>query len=503
MKKILLLLSTLYGTLCYSQEIDKMLLPPCGTPPQYQQTSFKDIDFQRSIDDTILYVPITIHQMSNDNGSHFSTMRLLDAFNRLNADYQSSNIHWFMEGNIRFVKNTFWNNHKTIPEGWDMMSKNNIKNTLNCYVCTDAAGNCGYNTPYGGVALSRSCMGPGDHTWAHELGHALSLPHPFLGWEAKTYNPNVPTPTKVTYDYTQFKDSLILNQTIIDTAFVELLDKSNCAIAADKICDTKPDYISTRWACDANKESPNTYKDPKGASFKVDATLYMSYSLDACQNRFSTDEINIMRGILRGKKKNLLYNQTPKNPLPNEATTLLLPAEKSTVPADNILFQWDKVPNAELYVVEISRVSSLNLIDFEYITDKTEVVIDKLVPEKTYYWRARAFNSHYGGLTSTKGSFFTSSLTSTKTITEIENSILYPNPNKESKVTLQLNLNKDLKTQIQLFDFTGKIVYMQNAQLNLGTQQINIPTETLPKGIYLVVISDEKGGMLTKTMIRE
>jgi hypothetical protein len=500
MKKILYLFLFLTIGKTYAQD-DKYSLPPCGTPTHYQEKSFPDIDFSRGAGDTILYVPLTIHQMGNDNGGYYSTMKVLDAFNRINLDYTPSKIHFFMEGDIRFVPNTFWNNHKTIQEGWDMMKKNNVKNTINCYVTFSAAGNCGYNTPYGGVALARGCTGPSDHTWAHELGHALRLPHPFLGWESKTYDPNKPTPTKVTYDYSEFKDTLIPGLKIIDTAYVEMVDKSNCKIAADQMCDTKPDYISTRWNCDANKESPGTYKDPNGATFKSDGTLYMSYSLDACQTRFSDDETAVMRGTLQGKKKSLLYNQVPKAPILAQATVLISPADNSKIAPDNILLQWEKVDNATHYVVEITRLSSFDQIDFVYITSKTEIVLPSLLEDKKYYWKARGFNSHYGGTTSLRRTFATGSLSDVKTIDAIESAVLFPNPTSEKEVTLRFSSNKNFYGDLNLVDFTGKNVISKKANIQTGENSFTFDLSNVSKGLYFVVLKSENGTMTKKLVV--
>jgi Secretion system C-terminal sorting domain/Peptidase M66 len=502
MKKVLTIIGLFTYFFAFSQE--KNELSPCGTLTKHQESIFADVDFSRNSDDTILYVPMTLHLLANDNNKIFNTIRVLDAFNRLNTNYVDSKIRWFIEGDIRWINSTFWNNHKTIPEGWDMMKNNNLPNTINCYFVSNAAGNCGYNLPYGGVANARGCSGPADNTWAHELGHALRLPHPFLGWEGKTYDPKKPTPTTVTYDYTLFKeDSIILNQTIIDTAFVEMADGSNCAIAADRICDTKADYISQRWNCDSKKESPATYKDPNGKDFKVDGTLYMSYSDDACQNRFSKDEIAIMRSTLRGKKKNLLYNQVPGKTLPSNATVLVSPADKAKVAPDNVLLEWTKIDNAKAYVVEVSRLSSFSGIDIEIITDKNFVNIKNLIADKTYYWRARAFNGYDGGKTSERNSFVTTAATAVKGIDAVQVFSIYPNPVAEGNVTLAFEMEKNITGTVTVNDIVGKIIFQQTQSFAAGEHHINIAVENLPKGLYIATLKDNNGGIVGKKFTKE
>jgi hypothetical protein len=417
-------------------------------------------------------------------------------------DYAPANIHFYMEGDIRFIKNSVYNNHKDIPAGADMMFKNNIANTINIYFGTSAAGNCGYNLPYAGVSMAKSCTGGDTHTWSHELGHALRLPHPFLGWEGNTYNPNAPTPTKVTYDYTLFKDSIILNQTIIDTALVELVDKSNCAKAADQICDTKPDYYAFRWNCDAKKESTVTLKDPTGATFKIDGSLYMSYSFDACQNRFSQDEVTIMRSVLKGKKKNLLYNQTSKPALAATPQVLTLPVDKGFAAVDNTLLKWGKTSDASDYVVEISRLSSFSSLDAEILTKKTELVLNNLSPNKLYYWRVRPFNSHFAGMISAKQTFTTSAVSSVKNLDKITDFVAYPNPIDQNDLTLKINANTDFLAKIQVSDFMGRVIFEKNISLYQNEENIQIATDHWSKGIYFISIADEKGNRMSKKVVK-
>jgi hypothetical protein len=478
-------------------------LAPCGTPLQSQEQLRQLNAGERSGGDTILYVPLTIHNISNDSASaFFSVARILDGFDRLNRDYAASKIQFFMEGAILHKRNTLWNNHKTIPEGANMMFANNIKNTINIYVTSNAAGNCGYNLPYAGIAISKGCLGPNDHTWAHELGHGLSLPHPFLGWEGNKYNPNKPTPTRVTYDYTLFKDSLILGKTIIDTAFVELVDGSNCAVSADQICDTKPDYIAERWTCDATKQSATTFKDPDGKTFRVDGSLIMSYANDACQDRFSAQEIAKMRSVLLGKKRFLLYNQVPKLAVDTKPSLILLPLNNSQISPKNMMVQWEKVQNAAQYVLQISRSASFSFIESETVTAKNEAMID-LDANRTYFARVRAFNSHFSGTPwSDKITFKTGELpTSSSDKTAFSKAVFFPNPlNNNTLLQSIVSVIEPSITDINIMSITGQTLFSQQFSLLEGENQLTIPI-TFPKGIYFVEMKNRKGKIVQKIVV--
>ncbi|MEY4905118.1 MAG: hypothetical protein RLZZ292_2933, partial [Bacteroidota bacterium] len=233
----------------------------CGTMPSKAAWW---ADFQRARTegtlrggDSIIYIPMTIHLLGSDaDKGYMTTKPLLDALCQLNKDFETTKIQFYVQGEWHKIAKTAWDNHKTVKEGATMMFANNVPNTLNIYVLTSPAGNCGYNLPYAGIALNRGCITGGKHTWAHEMGHALSLNHPFLGWEGNKLDYAKPAPKKLTYDYTDFKEVYFPNDTlIIDTAYVELMDTSNCIAAADGFCDTRPDYLNYRWECDVQNFS--------------------------------------------------------------------------------------------------------------------------------------------------------------------------------------------------------------------------------------------------------
>jgi len=82
-----------------------------------------------------------------------------------------------MEDGFRYLSRSEMYNHASTTDAAFQMFDLNIPNTINCYIVDFAAENCGYNLPYAGVVLDKDCLFPDDHTWAHEIGHNLSLPH--------------------------------------------------------------------------------------------------------------------------------------------------------------------------------------------------------------------------------------------------------------------------------------------------------------------------------------
>ena len=515
----LLLTVFVASPLCLSAQTGDPATKPCGTvsgrSPWLKKFQAQPELYEKNMD-TVLYVPLTIHLLGTDEGMGFlSVNNLLTALCTLNEDFEQANIQFFIEGEINYLANSAWNSHDSVPQGAQMMFANNVPNTLNCYILTDPAGNAGYNLPYAGIALSRSYIGAGDHTWAHEVGHAFSLPHPFLGWEGGVshdgsvpHNFNDPAPPYVTYDYTYFKDTLILDTMIIDTALVELVDGSNCFVAADGFCDTSPDYLAGRWPCNAALESTIVQTDPANVQFRSDATLIMSYANDNCASRFSSQQIAAMRANLQEEKPNLLYDQTVLPVVSAVPATLLLPAPAETVPFNNVYLEWSPVEAATGYVIQISRLSNFPaLLTVEYtVTGSNNTLIFDLENNRTYHWRVRAFNTdHFCTAFSTATSFKTGEISAAESIADAGFFKLYPNPLSGNEVLhLQLAESNLLHLdEVQLLDLSGKQLWriaVSEMSFADNTYRINLPA-SLTAGLYLLKVRGDQGLWVEKVVI--
>ena len=154
----------------------------CGTQP-YKSPFLKKYQANPSAYLTrpgdLLMVPLTIHNIGNDNGlGHLSVDNVLEAVCNLNADFEAADIQFYIEGEIIYYSNSSYYNHSTFVAGANMMFDNNIENTINNYICSNPSGAAGYNLPYAGIALSKSAISPGRHTWAPAFEF---LPEPFQG----------------------------------------------------------------------------------------------------------------------------------------------------------------------------------------------------------------------------------------------------------------------------------------------------------------------------------
>ncbi len=503
MKRVLVggvVLFYLLGSQISAQNVlDKNVLHPCGTPAGIDLWLRKyladPMAFPENSD--TLWAGLQIHLLARDDGSgRFEPSRLLDAFYRLNEDFAPSGIRFYFKHPWKYLNNTQWYQHDSIVQGRALMFAHNVPNALNVYFMANPAGNCGYNLPYAGIAMAHACAGPTDHTWAHEIGHALGLPHPFLGWEGKRYNPDLPTPDTLLYDYTHFHaepDTVV--PAPLDTALVEYADGSNCAIAADRICDTGPDYLSYRWVCNADGLSTVQQRDPAGAPFFSDGTLFMSYAADNCQRRFTPQQIQIMRARLLTDRAHWVAPSAPVAGLVFEAPQPVAPINQEASPVNATVLQWTSVPYATHYLVQVSKVSSFGIRDFEAVVTDTFALATNLTANwSNYFWRVRAFNAASVGPYSQVGRFRTTAAVATYSAGDAGWRI-YP-ALFSAGMPLVVEAPEAWRGQplvLSIFDAAGRLMFRAEHVLYEPREWLTLPAKGWASGTYYLVCSGKAG----------
>ncbi|MEM7102689.1 MAG: hypothetical protein AAF502_06090 [Bacteroidota bacterium] len=515
--RLLLVLVIFFGALISHAQSE---LLPCGTPPvksKWLKAYQANPDAYEKNEGVLLYVPLTIHVTGTDAGTGYMPLsEILEGMCRLNLDFEVADLQFFIEGDINYINSSAWHFHEDIFAGTDMMNANNVDNTINSYFVNTAAGNAGYNLPHAdGTVMRRASVGPLDHTWAHEIGHNLSVQHTFLGWEGGVWHDGSvvhsyfdPAPTTVLYDYTLFQDTLILDTMIIDTAIVELVDGSNCAVAADGFCDTPADYLGFRWQCAADSTSLQTQTDPNGVQFNSEGRYIMSYSFDNCQATFSPEQVGAMRANLMDEKPGHLANQSPIANVIDEDANLVSPIQNGTSQFNNTELVWNSVPGATNYIVQVNRLPNFSgtfMVVEAMTTDTTYSMTEGLLEGLTYYWRVLPYNQGYVCATFSDGeSFVASNLVGIKPIPQLEGFSIYPNlVSSGQHFTLETNSLEPFAANFSLYAVDGRQVLERSLDIPQGLFREQIAGASLSAGVYFGVLESEQGLARAKIVVMD
>ena len=432
----------------------------------------------------IQFVPTRLILVGRNDGSGYvDPVKMLRSFDVLNQDFEDQNVRFYIS-EIDYLDRTNYYDHENSSTGRIMMVQNNKRGVVNNYIVGNPAGNCGYY--FGGtadaIAMGINCMGSQDRTWSHELGHYLSLPHTFYGWESVGEIDEIPSPAPATVRYRG------------EDVPVEKVDGSNCEEAADGFCDTAPDYLMQRWRCERGDIYRDSLMDPDSMSFVVSGNNVMSYALDDCVEGFTDDQQGAMLTNLAGRG---FADDSGMDETEAEGEDLLLvsPANNARLEfSDNAVLSWTPVENADYYVVQVNRNSTNfnGTVTFSTIVTDTTITMTDLDPEIRYFWRVRPVNRYY-----TDSDFgdqvwrFRNGEFTTSTIDAELNAAITVAPNpvgagQELRIAGQdLSVNGDLT--IELVDASGRVLQRRdNLRVTSAGFRESLPTANLPNGVYFL-----------------
>jgi hypothetical protein len=469
----------------------------CGTKGitpwfDYYRQNREAISAERGGSDTAwLYVPVTLQITGTDAGSgYYPLEQAILSVCQMNQHFAPARIRYYLQPGdpVRYLNNSSWHNHQW-DGGADLIQSNMIPDRLNAFVVADPAGNCGYSW-MDAIVLSKNCSGPGNRTWAHEAGHHLSLPHPFVGWEGFTWDYSQPAPVDIAGH------------------LVEAADSSNSYIAGDYFRDTRADYLNYRWPCAANGESQTLQHDPNNTSFRSDGTLIMGYSSDDCGAIFTPEQVAAMRANLHDQHANYLQLTTAGEEIDDAAVVeLASPIDSQIVHYNNFTLHWNPVPNATFYAVEVYLFSNLTpRLFYQTVYNTTSVTVTKGIPNnRTLFWRVRAYNEWdlcQPANSQQLGVFKTKNFSATNDLESAVLAELSPNPTTAGNpAKLLLTSDENMEAALTITDASGRQCQRQTVNLSFGENILEIPTDALQAGFYILCIQNEKGTILKRLAV--
>lgn len=460
--------------------------------------------------DVIQYVPIHFHLVADAAGEgRLPDVRALDQLCDLNAAYAPFDMRFYLRPHPTYgLFNKSINNnsvYNTQSATFTMNSRRH-QNAVNVFVTNlvvvGGAGADGSilgfnNQQFDWVVCKKSeiSINSGNTgTLPHELGHLFGLPHTFIGYESNPFD-GVDDPT--------WPVAPAISPGGIPT---ERANGSNCATAADEICDTPEDY---NFGLGAGGCAPYTgiAKDPLNMPVDPMENNYMGY-FNGCDYAFTPGQGDIMLADLASPQRNYLDNSFV--PAATEITVptdlLVAPVGGTTIAFyDEALLQWNAVPGATYYLVEVDISSFFSPSSGFYqstIVNTNSALFTELDPNRLYNWRVRPFNEYVTCAGTRNSTFRTPTTSSVANIAELEAWQVAPNPATEQLARVTLLSSAGFEAQLSLWNAAGQQVYRQNGiAIAAGENTLDLSLEGIANGLYFVVLESARGRDVRKLSV--
>ncbi len=451
-----------------------------------------------------VYLPVTFHLVANSDGSgRISENAVLDQLCAMNGDYEDQDIQFYLK-QFNYINNTGINNdHRNT--GQFVMNLQRDASSINVFIVDEIVFDeaselvtLGYfDRQRDWLVIVNREIARATASLSHEMGHFFNLFHPHLGWDADPWEDGTFTNNRAPS----------MSPGGIPT---ERVDGSNCASAGDGLCDTPADYnLGLGWL---NCEYTGNAKDPAGAPLDPMETNTMGYFLNCPRDSYTfTDEQKqiILQNLNSSARAYIPRNVTPNTSPISQAPILRSPINDETTSGfESVTLDWDDVPNANRYLVEISRLptfpSTLNPI--RLVVNESMAVVEGLDFDRRYYWRVRPFSDYVVCTNySDEQSFITGLASSVESPQNVADWVVFPNP-VQSGDALQINIttNADMQGEVRLFTTSGQQVRALPMQrFAFGVNTVQLPTADLAAGIYFLSLVTESGVLTERVLIQK
>ncbi len=453
---------------------------------------------------TITYIPVSFHSVSNSSGQGAATEKEIFAFLcGLNALYIDQDIQFFIYNQIHFRVSDAIDDDASSNASSQTMDNWSIPGTMNITIGRSLSNQwASWYSWSDYIFLLKTMMTPQAKTEAHEVGHFFGLPHTFYGWEGESAES----------DYGGSNAPSLINGHPVEK--VSRTSGANCTTAGDGFCGTEADYFSSRTACPYIV----TVKDPVGASLDPDETNIMSYASDACISTFSYDQ---KAAIAVDVAQRTWVSNTP-----NGTTDLSLTSPSAISPLNNTQFgpisnptlRLDWTGGAPWYYLEVYGTIIPNV----WVPDVSDVIYrgyhyngnsfydlptSNLQAGKFYVWRVTPISNYSTCASPSPYNKFeaVSSATSLKELPlEKQMSLqINSNPVTSSYISLSVYTAEDLVGTLRIYSSDGReVLSLSNEMLLQGESSVQLPASNLVNGVYLVVLTTERGLLKQKVIVQ-
>ena len=446
------------------------------------------------------FVPVTFHLVAkNDGTDRMPVDGVYAALCKLNDRYQAagSEMFFYLDG-INEINNTgLFTNPR---DNRNALISNFDERSMNVFVVSQITGGAGTGNTLGYyspgmdlIVIQKGNLGDATYTFEHEIGHFFTLAHTHRGWEDQPYRPS-DYPEQITF--TEINSTQVTNP-----VRVELVDRSNCQIAGDEICDTDPNY-GFGFTCGCCNMLW-TVIDRKGDTILTPPlTNIMSYATNCNEYVFSPDQIVALQTSYDASARTYLRNTdvTEYKPI-RDAVTQISPGAPGSLETveifDDILFDWEDVQNAEFYKLRING-------DVIEVTDSEYRAFDQM-PNSIVSWSVRAFTKFGAGCIDETTEIVFRTGDASAAISELDfvsELAIYPNPLvQDQALSIKFDASRTTGANVAVFDVAGKKIYTEEVRITTGPNVITVPAGSMESGIHILKIETPDGLITEKILV--
>ncbi len=447
-----------------------------------------------------IYVPVTYWLVARDDGSgRLPYKNVIDNLCCLNNTYSEFDVIFYLKA-MKDVNNSFIYDDPSSTLGAAYINQIMLsnKNAVNIFVANIARASdpnvlAFYNPQGDYIVTNKLYVVSNCTTLAHEIGHFFSLAHTFYGWENTVYDDVTSMCTKKTPLTVSIGGGI--------TVQVEFADRNkpgtpsnrkHCEQSADGFCDTPPDYNLGLGFQGPGCIYTGCAKDPDEVKIDPEETNLMSYFL-SCIKTFSQEQKDaIIKDLLSVKRSFLrLIPYTAKSPISDQVNYISPTPSNLPLGYDNIVFDWEDVPNADFYILDIAENTGFNLNPRTFILNHSDTVLTNLKRNGNYYWRVTPYNSNSFCVVPKIINFRAPSWTVASENIENEKISSFVTQLNKSDLILTIQSAESLNTKIQILDYNGRLISNTTKELTSGK---NLHSFTLSSpGLYFYrIISEDK-----------
>jgi hypothetical protein len=438
-------------------------------------------------EDAVLFVPVKFHIVTKDDGTGaLEEEALLTQLCRLNNDYEAHKMHFYIKGSVNYIPYTTLYEDPKAQFSTIKMAANFANNAVNVFIVNKIGTNetgttLGYYQPgRDWIVMIQSKVG-NNETLTHEIGHFFSLPHTFYGWEGCPYESSV--------------YGLQVNLTHVPCSgeLIELANGSNCGTAADKLCDTPPDFNFGLYDPEQNCRQDFDVKDLNGDVVRPMENNFMSYFSNCPAGQFTTSQKNLMRADFLSTGRNYIRSSYVPDTtiIAEEKPVITEPPFNSTVPYyDHIYVNWTDVPGANSYWIKVTVGTISKKVFYYRVNGASETTITNLPPNQTFIsmliWPYNDGNSCNIKVSETHR-FKTGGISvGVEEINKTGNFRLYPNPVSDAFPEFILENNGNTETfELEVINLNGQKLFSTSQLLYTGKNPVNLSEAYLKPGMYV------------------